>query len=43
MWLWCVNVGSSIIINVPLGGFIGNGRGYAHVVEGDIWEISITS
>lgn len=43
MWLWCVSVGSSMIINVPLGGPIDNGRGYAHVVEGDIWEISTPS
>lgn len=33
-WLGCVNIGSSIITNVPFRWDVGNRRGYAHVKTG---------
>ena len=42
-WLWCVNVGSSVIAHVPTWVDVNNGEGYACVEAENIWEISVSS
>ena len=41
-WLWCVDVGSSVVINIPLYGDVDNG-GCGGAGTGVIWEISAPS
>ena len=42
-WLWCVNVGSSVIAHVPAWVDVNNGEGYVCVEAENIWEISVSS
>ena len=42
-WLWCVNVGSSVIAHVPPWVDVSNGEGSACVEAENIWEISVSS
>lgn len=40
-WLWCINVGSSLVKkNVS---YVNNGGGYAGIGAGDRWKFSIPS
>lgn len=43
-WLWCVDVGSSLVKKYTiLVSDIDNGGGYACSGPGSIWEITVTS